>query len=188
MKKFTYLILILMFPGCEKAEEIWHSNQYVFLEQHEHEQSELLEGECHHLAFDFPTYYFDSSAGVLSDFGGNVTMDKSLKMVLGTGASAGGDASSGAATILRGINELPDEDAKFTITKIEANGTVYFSYKDSAMILQPNEDWVSTVTEITEQLDWNGDTLGVIKFTYTDRITNWGLLDKKDFVETSEND
>lgn len=177
-----------MVLGCEKSEDIWYSNQYVFLEQHMYEQSELLEGECHHLAFDFPTYYFDSSTGILSDFGGNVTMDKSLKMVLGTGASASGDASSGAATILRGINELPVEDAKFTITNIEADGTVYFSYKDSSMILQPNEEWVSTVTEITEQLDWNGDTLGVIKFTYTDRITNWGLLDKKDFVETSEND
>lgn len=180
--------MILMVLGCEKSEDIWYSSQYVFLEQHMYEQSELLEGECHHLAFDFPTYYFDSLTGILSDFGWNVTMDKSLKMVLGTGASASGDASSGAATILRSINELPVEDAKFTITNIEADGTVYFSYKDSSMILQPNEEWVTTVTEITEQLDWNGDTLGVIKFTYTDRITNWGLLDKKAFVETTGND
>lgn len=34
------------------------------------------------------------------------------------------------------------------------------------MILQPNEEWGSTVTEITEQLDWNEDTPGIINGDY----------------------
>lgn len=176
-------ISLLLMSSCEKYEEIWYHNQYIFLEQHRHEQSELLEGECVHLLFDFPSYHFDSSTGILTDYGGNIEMNKSLIMVLGTGTSASGDASNGAATGLHEVQEIPDDHSNFKITKIDTDGTVYFSYSDSTIMLHTNEEWLNVLTKTSKQIDWNGDTLGTIKYTYTDRITNWGLLNKKAFVE-----
>lgn len=168
---------LIFFYSCETNEEIGYHNQYIFLEQHKFTQNERLEGEYNHLTFDFATYSFDSLTGILTDYLGNMKMNKSIRMVLGTGDSASGDALSGEATHLKGIQETPSEHNDFIITKIDDDGTVYFTYKDSTMVLLPNEKWMHISTEIVE------DTLGTVKYTYTDRITNWGLLDKENFVE-----
>ena len=179
------LVSLLLIYSCEKEEEeMWFHNHYVFLEQHHFTQSELLEGYCYPIAFDFPTYVFDSSTGILTDYGENVEMNKSIQIILGTGESASGDALNGYFNELYSILELPSERYDFMITKLETDGTVHFSYKDSALVLLPNEEWLSTSSEIQEVIDNNGDTIGIVKYTYTDRITNWGLITKESFIET----
>ena len=175
---------LLSIYSCEKDdEEMWFHNQYVFLEQHHFTQSELLEGYCSLLFFDFPTYSFDSSTGILTDYGENVEMNKSIQIILGTGSSASGDALSGGATGLLGIQKIPGNHSEFIITNLDADGTVYFSYKDSAMVLLSNEEWLVTSSEFKEEID-NGEIIGIVKYTYTNRITNWGLLPKESFIET----
>ena len=192
MKKnsFTNTLFIAIFSfvslniicSCQKETDPWHYNQYVFLEQYLHEHSELVEGECHHLTFDFPAYGLNPSTGILEDIMGSVILDTSLIMILGTGASANGVASSGESSALDGIHDLPAEHLHFTITKIEPDGTAHFIYKDSAMILRPLKEWLHTSVEVIDCFDGNGDTIGKVKFTYNNRITNWGLLDKEAFV------
>ncbi len=174
---------LLSIYSCEKdEEEMWFDNQYVFLEQHHFTKSELLEGNSSHTFFDFPTYSFDSSTGILTDYGDKVEMNKSLQLILGLGSSASGDALSGEGTILLGIDDISRYHTDFIITNLEANGTVYFSYRDSVMVLLPNEEWLSTSSEIKEELDDNGK-IGIIKYTYTNRITNWGKLAKENFIK-----
>ncbi len=181
-------VSLLLIYSCEKdEEEMLFQNQYVFLEQHYYTQSELLEGYSPHVVFDFPTYSFDSSTGILTDYGENVEMNKSIQIILGTGSSASGDALSGGATKLLGIQKTPCKYADFNITNLDADGTVYFSYKDSVMVLLPNEEWLVTSSEIKEEID-NGDIIGIVKYTYTNRITNWGLLTKESFIKTDEFD
>ena len=157
-------------------------NQYVFLEQHHFTQSELLEGNTSHMFIDFPTYSFDSSTGILTDYGDNVEMNKSRQIILGIGSSASGDAISGEATALLGIEDISRYHTDFIITNIEANGTVYFSYRDSVMVLLPNEEWLRTSSDIREEIDDNGE-IGIVKYTYTNRITNWGKLPKESFIK-----
>lgn len=177
------LVGLLSIYSCEKEEEeMWFDNQYVFLEQHHFTQSELLEGNSSHIFIDFPTYSFDSSTGILTDYGDNVEMNKSLQIILGTGSSARGDAMSGEATVLLGIEEISGYHTDFIITKLDPNGTVYFSYKDSVMMLLPNEEWLSTSSEIKEEIDDNGE-IGIVKYTYINRITNWGKLAKESFIK-----
>lgn len=174
---------LLSIYSCEKdEEEMWFDNQYVFLEQHHFTQSELLEGNTSHMFIDFPTYSFDSSTGILTDYGDNVEMNKSRQIILGIGSSASGDAMSGEGTTLLGVQKIPGKYYDFNITNIEANGTVYFSYRDSVMVLLPNEEWLRTSTEIKEELDDNGE-IGIVKYTYTNRITNWGKLAKANFIK-----
>ena len=174
---------LLSIYSCDKdEEEMWFDNQYVFLEQHHFTQSEVLEGNSSHMFIDFPTYSFDSSTGILTDYGDNVEMNKSLQIILGTGSSASGDALSGEGTMLLGIEDISRYHTDFIITNLDANGTVYFSYRDSVMVLLPNEEWLSTSSEIKEELDDNGE-IGIIKYTYTNRITNWGKLAKENFIE-----
>lgn len=175
---------LLSIYSCDKdEEEMWFDNQYVFLEQHHFTQSELLEGSRPHLFFDFPTYSFDSSTGILTDYGEDVEMNKSIQIILGTGSSASGDVLSGEATRLLGIQKIPSNNSDFIITHLEANGTVYFSYNDSVMVLLPNEEWLSTSSEIKEEIDFNGE-IGIVKYTYTNRITNWGIQAKESFIKT----
>src|SRR5690606_22546697 len=112
-----------------------------------------------------------------------VEMNRSIQIILGTGASASGDVVSGEATQLHGIQKIPGKHSDFSITKLDADGTVYFSYKDSVMVLLPNEEWLSTSSEIKEETDYNGDS-GIVKYTYTNRITNWGKISKESFIIT----
>ena len=176
---------LLSVYSCEKDEEMWFDNQYVFLEQHHFTQSEVLKGDSPHVFFDGPTYSFDSSTGILTDYGEDVEMNKSLQIILGIGSSASGDAISGEATALLGIEDISRYHTDFIITNIEANGTVYFSYRDSVMVLLPNEEWLRTSSEIKEELDDNGE-IGIVKYTYTNRITNWGKLEKESFIKADK--
>jgi hypothetical protein len=186
--RFILLICVATFVfACNKEEASWHDTQYVFLEQHKTEYSELLEGECYHLCIDFPSYTFYPETGVLRDQGNGIKMDKKLQMVLGRGVSAGGAASSGAGTSIYPIRDFPNKEHGITLEKLDPDGTAYFTYRDSSMVLTANQEWVSIKYEIDTILNYDSnDTLGIVKYTYTNRITNWGLLHKKDFEESGE--
>ena len=183
-KGICVFVFSVIFFSCEKVEiESWYQKQYVFLEQHLYEHSELIEGECLHQCIGSPIYGFDSLAGTLNVWTNRIKMNESIVMVLGEGLSLNGDAGSGICTGISSIETLPHKQINFIITKIDSKGVIYFQYKDSAIILFPNEEWVNISNSILPAIEWNGDTIGYVKYTYTDRIKNWGLLKKDKFIE-----
>lgn len=189
MKNIRLLLLLplLILFACEDEEKEWYNMQFVFLEQHNHTNSLLLEGECDHLCVDFPTYSYNESSRELHDFIGQIKMDKNIVLLLGTGGSLSGDAGSGAGTGLTAVSDFPFEGNRFKINKITPEGTVFFTYRDSAMVLQANEEWQIQNTWIEPYYSWqNGDTIGMVQYTHSDRITNWGILDKENFIEPME--
>lgn len=186
---YFFLVTMLFLSSCEEDAPMWFDNEYVFLEQHLSEYSEFVKGDFSmHVCIDFPMYQFDSNKGTIlcySDF----DMTKKTRMALGMGMSASGVASSGAGTGVEEVNDLPYERFNLTIERIDEDGTVYFSYKDSSMVLSPDEEW-STVTTRLDTITWENmdeetyelfEDTTVIQYTYTDRVTHWGKLNKEDF-------
>ena len=186
---FTLLIMILL-AGCNKDEPMWFDKDYVFLEQHFSEYSEFIKGDfCPHLCIDFPTYEYNPYAKSIVSYS-DFDMNKKTIMALGMGMSASGVASSGAGTGLYEVHELPYETNSLTVNSIDEDGKAHFNYKDSFFVLSPNEEWLIISTKL-DTLIWENldpetyleytDTT-IIKYTYTDRITNWGILEKENFT------
>lgn len=184
---YFFLVTMLFLSSCQKDDPMWFDNEYVFLEQHLSEYSEFVKGDFwSHLCIDFPMYQFDSNTGTIVCVG-DFDMTKKTRMVLGMGMSASGVASSGAGTGVDEVHNLPYERYNLTVERIDEDGTVYFSYKDSSMVLSPDEEWL-TVTTKMDTSTWENfnpetgteytDTI-IVKWTYTDRVTNWGKLEKE---------
>ncbi|MCY1720454.1 hypothetical protein OU798_08890 [Prolixibacteraceae bacterium Z1-6] len=195
MKHYYLFLLSLFFLTSCHDEPMWYDNEYVFLEQHKSIYSEKICGVFNPslLYVDFPMYIFDQGTKALT---GEVSLTDKIQMVLGTGESHSGIASSGAGTGLEEVHSLPHLGHGITVENIDENGTVYFTYKDSSMTLAPDEEWSTTWTKLDTSFlqyeDWDNytgfgdveilmDTM-IILWTYHDRVTNWGLLEKNQFV------
>jgi hypothetical protein len=151
------------------------SGQYLFLEQHSHSQGELIQGQSWpQLHIDFPMYSFNPTSGTLK---GNIDfpIDGNLIAVCGHGSSVRGCLGSGASTAAIGIYDLPyhSENDYLVVTNIDTGGTVSLRYFDSLIVLAPGKEWLSVSTHIDTLMD----SL-IAKVTYTDRITNYGFLQK----------
>jgi len=188
MKNNRILIGLLVIPvvismisigGCahEEPEKEWEigSDKYVFIDHHIHTHGELIEGEYPFMFIDFPTYSFDTETNTLSGMI-NFDINKTLKVVYGSGSSLSGCVGSGAGTVLSGVYELPYENNGFRIVKIEPDGTAHIEYNDLSIILKGGEEWVDITSRIdTQQF---GDQIGKANLTITDKIVNYGILDK----------
>lgn len=199
-RNLFFLLTILLFLNCQKEEPMWFDSQYVFLEVNNSIHNEVIEGKYWgHVEWDgFGYYSYDHSDGTLLSMSWDeVEMTDDTKMILGSMISENGDVSGGYAAALHEIHDLPSSSSNLNITQIDEDGTVYFTYKDSSMVLVPNEEWTKTWTELKTKVhqitDWNEeagedvtwiDTL-IIQYTYNDRITNWGLLEKSKFTNES---
>lgn len=188
---------------------MWFDNEYVFLEQHLSIYSEKISGMVGPptLFVDFPTYFYNPTTkefygeirGIYDSGTGNVTnnvITGKTMILLGMGESHGGIASSGEGTSLFEVHSLPYDKYNLIVKSIEEDGTVHFNYKDSSMTLSPDEEWsvvwTKSDTFIDNFEDWDNidivtgdpyviaDTV-IIKWTYQDRVTNWGLLEKDQF-------
>ena len=176
-------ISLFIVSGCEKNQDEWEitSDKCVFIEHFSQTDGELIEGNYREgPGYDVPTFSFDSTTGVLS---GNINfqINKSLKLVFGNGRGSGGVAGSGISTMLFGIYKLPFENGNFKITNVEANGTIYLRYNDSTIVLKRNEEW----TKITSFIDTqnNAGEIAKAKLTSTDRIVNYGIIEKSNIKE-----
>ncbi|WP_303918001.1 hypothetical protein [Draconibacterium sediminis] len=206
---FILLILTLFLSSCHKDEPMWFDNEYVFLEQHLIVYSEKISGmfDPSHVCVDFPTYFYNPQT---KDFYGEIernydsatgnvttnTITGETMILLGMGESHSGIASSGEGTSLYEVHSLPYNRYNLIVKSIEEDGTVHFNYKDSSMTLSPDEEWSVVWTKLDTFIDnfedWDNidnvtgypyviaDTM-IIKWTYLDRVTNWGLLEKDQF-------
>ena len=180
----TISTLVFIISGCIKNEE-WYDHQYIFLEHHINTIGTILKGEqTGYLCMDFPMYIFDQSKGIMwsnCDF----KMDKSIKLVLGDGESISGSVGSGAGTWLYDIRNYPYIEKPIKISDIQPNGTVCFEYRDSIFVLKSNEQWENKSISI-ESYVYDGDTISVQQITVTDRLINYGLLEKSGFINGIE--
>lgn len=188
------LISILLLINCQKDESMWFNGQYVLLEKSNYDYNEVIEGEYYsHLEWDgFGYYQFDPSEGTLTGTMYEEDMNENTLMILAYKDGSGGDIEGGYGSGLREIHELPTKVYDLTVTRIDEDGTVYLTYKDTSLVLTPDEEWSKTWTELktktSEFTDWNEfgelitrrDTL-LVQYTYYFRVKNSGLLEKSKF-------
>jgi hypothetical protein len=178
---FIAIFGVCIFTGCDNQEDNWGftTDKCLFVEHHVNTNGVLIEGYPSYRGreIDFAGYDFNETSRVLS---GNVDfkIDKSLKMIFGTGESLSGLAGGGEASGLCGIYEIPFERGTFEITDVSFDGTIQVQYKDSLIVLKYGETWVNISSEIVT-LNKNGNVFKVNYIT-TDKIVNYGIIDKNE--------
>lgn len=195
---YFFLVTMLFFTSCQEDEPMWFDNQYVFLEQHLSVYNEVIKGKYYgNLQYDGGGYYqFNSEARTLEgilfsvdDSWLEVGITGKTQILLATGVQTRGDVEGGTAIGVYEVHDFPATVGGITIKNIDKDGTVHFTDKDSSMVLSPNEEWSVLTTKmdtsISQHEDWEtqttfNDTL-IVKWTYHDRITNWGKLEKESF-------
>jgi hypothetical protein len=90
----------------------------------------------------------------------------------------------GAATMLSGAYALPYSESGLTITSVTNDGTVAIDYEDGTIVLSPGEDWTRITSEVQMVNNYRG-SMSRINVTTTDRIVNYGLLNKNEIVNTT---
>jgi len=182
---------------------MWFDSQYVFLEQHKSGYNEVIKGEAYgHIEYDGGGWYqFDESERTLTgilwsayESWNPVEIKGNTKILVATGASDSGDVEGGTVIGLYEIHDIPKTVSSLTVKSIGEDGTVHFSYKDSSMVLSPNEEWFAITSKLdtlinqntnTETQELYYDTL-IVRYTYNDRITNWGFLEKDEFLDWND--
>ncbi len=173
----SLLILLTSLFACNKDED--PSNDfYIFVEQHSEVHGELISGpEPPLLQIDFPTYFFAVDSGILRgviDF----NIENGLKLIYGSGGCLTGTAGGGCATGLTGVYEIPYQKEDFELLKLDDKGNIVFTYKGEAHNLDAGKEWVLETTRM-DTVDVEGQ-MSISKITETNRITNYGLLNKSD--------
>jgi hypothetical protein len=168
--------------GSPEEEHPVPAGQCVYIDHHIHVDGVLLEGESVGIAMDFPTYHFDTENRKLEGYMG-FDVNDSLLVVYGDGGSLGGAMGGGAATMLSGAYALPYSENGLTISSVMDNGIVTIEYMNETIRLLPGEDWTRITSEIRMVDNYRGN-MSRINVTTTDRIVNYGLLNKSDIVNT----
>ena len=156
------------------------TDQYVFIDHHIHTHGELIAGVYGEMMIDFPTYRFHQDTGTLEGIIG-FEIDEELKVIFGGGSSLSGCAGGGAATRLTGIYEVPYEHNGFKIVRIGPDGTTNLEYEGESIVLTSGEEWVKEESRFDVQ-----PPFGLARLTTTDKIVNYGILDKSGIEEWGE--
>jgi len=152
------------------------ADKYVFIDHHVHVEGECVEGECQPgPMIDFPTYSFAEETGTLNSWF-SLEVNDALKVVYGNGMSLSGAAGGGAGTQLTEVYTVPAEIEGLRIVQIDRDGTAYLEYNGELLVLAPGQAWTSTTEEVREQ------GAGKARLTTTDRIINYGILDKANIL------
>ncbi len=175
-KELTIMGTTSSIQGLKKKNEL-SSDKYVFIDHHIHIHGKLIEGNYMQRMIDFPTYWFDKKTKSLSGWI-NFDVNETLIAVNGSGTSLSGAVGGGAGTGLLGVYELPYEKYGFKILRIDSDGTAYIEYKNTSIILKSGEELVDETSRIDTQSG------GKAKLTTTDKIVNYGILDKSKIKKT----
>lgn len=157
------------------------SDRYLFIEYQTHIRGELIEGNYPGKMIDFPTYSFYPENRTLEGWM-NFAINDSLKVIYGSGTSLSGAAGSGAASMLSGVYELPHEDEKLKILKVDSDGTAHLEYNSLPITLKSGEEWTNITTRVdVQQFDSNK---GTAKLTITEKIMNHGFVNRSNLINT----
>lgn len=151
----------------------------IFIDHHVHSDGVIIEGQGSGLMIDFPTYSFDKEQQRLNGMV-NFDVNDSLQVVYGDGQSLSGAMGGGAATMLYGVYALPYEQRGLMIKSVNSSGAVTMRYRNETIILEPGEEWEKVTSDI---ITTNYGNVSRINETSTDRIINYGLINKNDVVK-----
>jgi len=149
------------------------TDQYVFVEISTNTQGELIEGNYPFIYIDFPGYFLAGGA-LTGQF--DFTIDEALKVIYGSYESLSGCAGSGISSGLSGVYTLPYEKNGFKLLGIQPDGTAQIEYNGESIILKSGESWEKTTSKI--DIKESEGQSGTAKLTITDKIVNYGILDK----------
>lgn len=175
------ILTILLFNACQKDDdEITESDSYIFIEQHKITHGEHISGPDRPLLMiDFPTYSFNTDTRTLNgiiDF----EINKDLDLIFGSGSCLSGIAGGGCGTGLSAVYNIPYERGDFELLKAEPNGNIVVLYGEEVLALAAGEEWIIETIKL-DTLQVEGEN-SIIKLTDTDRITNFGVLNKADII------
>jgi len=143
------------------------AGEYAFLEHQTYYYGTLVRGNCSPSALTISTYHLDTDNRTLK---GLVSFDlnDSLVLIYGKSTVLSGDYGNGGSGLLSGAYTLPYTSGNLTVTGFTAEGTMYLTYHNQTLALEPGTRWtdISTGTETT--------TTCSINRTVTDTITYYG--------------
>jgi len=126
---------------------------------------------------DFPTYWFDKSARILTDYGRHgIETNSPWVLLLGSGQSNHGDAGGGAASGLDAIYSLPCTTNGVSLIRSQTNGTVTLRCWGELHTLDPGDVVRHETTWIRTNVV-RGESFR-IRLTEKERIENFGLIDR----------
>lgn len=170
------LTLVVGLTGCDLNNDTEDSVNYLFVEHHIQEHGVLLSGpQPPLLQIDFPTYSFDADSGILTGII-NFGIDDNLKIIFGSGCCLSGTAGGGCGTGLSGIIAIPFQRDNFEILKMDEKGKIVFEYNNTVNALNAGEEWKKEVT-YNDTVAFEGKK-SISRITVTDRITNFGFIEK----------
>jgi hypothetical protein len=175
------IVATVLWPGSQTGATPDSGNTCVFIDHHVHVDGVLIQGKNRGLMIDFPTYSFDKQDRVLSGMI-NFEINDSLLAVMGDGQSLGGAMGGGAGTMLYGVYALPYKGRGPELMSIAKNGTAAIQYRNDTIVLLPGAEWTKITSEIQTIDNFDGNK-SIINVTTTDRIVNYGLIDRNNILK-----
>ena len=175
------LLLLVTCAGCtglsQRPEGFPPSGQYAFLEHRLMYTGTLVSGTCPAPAISVSPYIFDADTKTLA---GIVPFETngSLLIVYGEETTLSGAYGSGGYGELSGAYALPYTNGNLTVNGFTKDGTMYLSYNNQTLALEPGTQWtdISTGTETTRACTVNR--------TVTDIITYYGNFPQSGIART----
>lgn len=157
--------------GCLNAEErsagMPPAGEYAFLDHEVYYGGSLVSGNCPHPAINITTYHFDEDNKTLTGLM-SFNVNDSLVLIYGDSTILYGDYGNGGSGLLSGVYALPYSSNNLTITGFTSDGTVYLTYHNQTLALEPGSRW----TDISAGIETT--TACTINRTVTDTITYYG--------------
>jgi len=165
------LVALVLLAGCtgtqQRGEGLPPSGEYAFLDHQVSYTGTLVNGSCPAPAISVSPYAFDAEKETLAGIV-PFEVNNSLLLVYGKSTTLSGGYGSGGYGVLAGAYTLPYRNGNLTVEGFTKNGTMYLTYDNQTIALEPGSQWmdVSTGTETTRACTVNR--------TVTDIITYYG--------------
>lgn len=177
VRSFVWVIVIALaflgVSGCvqQRTAGMPQAGEYAFLDHQIYDNGKLVSGTCPPVAINFSTYNLATDTGSLEGLV-PFEVNDSLLLIYGERTTLSGDYGTGGSGMLDGAYALPHTSGNITINGITSDGTMYLTYHNQTIALEPGTQWtdISTGTEMT--------TTCTINRTTTDILTYYGNYQK----------
>jgi hypothetical protein len=175
------LVVLVLLAGCtgtqQRGEGLPPSGEYAFLDHRISYTGTLVSGNCPDPAISVSPYVFDAEKETLAGIV-PFEVNSSLLLVYGESTTLSGGYGSGGYGTLDGAYALPYRNGNLTVEGFTGNGTMYLTYDNQTIALEPGSQWmdVSTGMETTRACTVNR--------TVTDIITYYGNVPQSGIART----
>ena len=170
MSKFWLALVAIALVGLSLAFYASRvEGRYLLLESWTYVRGEALEGGPRELMIDFPTYRLDEESGVLVSYR-PLSLNSSVKLIVGEGTSLSGDVGSGVSSQIVGIYNLPADLNDYVRIVSVSDDDVVLRLAGEEVTLSPGESREQTWEYIET---WAGGKMRIVK---TIRVTNKGYV------------